>query len=193
MTLPATYAFLGKETGPLLLLEALKLYGTKETPGMGNNPAILAWADEVAAKVKTNYAKWAGNWYDKDSIAWCGLFMAVVAVRASQDRSERFPPIQYLSALEWANFGVSVGKKQAMLGDVLVFQRSGGGHVGIYVGEDATHFHVLGGNQSDMVNIMRLEKTRCVAVRRSVYTKQPENIRKVYLSSSGASVSTNES
>ena len=45
-------------------------------------------------------------------------------------------------------------------GCVLVFTRKGGGHVGLYVGEDRTHFHVLGGNQGNAVNVMRLEKSR---------------------------------
>lgn len=192
MSLPTAYKFLEKENGPIILKEALKLYGTKEVAGAGNNPAILAWADEVAETVKTAYAKWAGKWYDKDSIAWCGLYMAVIAVRASQGRPERFPPVQYLSALEWANFGVSVGKKQAMLGDVLVFTRSGGGHVGLYVGEDATHFHVLGGNQSDQVNIMKLAKTRLTHVRRSIYTVQPANVRKLHITANGIKQSANE-
>jgi hypothetical protein len=38
--------------------------------------------------------------------------------------------------------------------------RSGGGHVAFAVGEDATHFHVLGGNQGARVSIMRIEKAR---------------------------------
>lgn len=189
MTIPA---YLRNEQGPLMLTEALALYGTKEVVGSGNNPVILAWADEVAAKVKTAYAKWAGNWYDKDSIPWCGLFMAVVAVRSCQDRPERFPPVQYLSAMEWANFGVAVGKKQAMLGDTLVFKRDGGGHVGLYVGEDTKYYHVLGGNQKDMVCVMALEKDRCVAVRRPPYNNTPGNVRKIILSSAGVPVSTNE-
>lgn len=48
---------------------------------------------------------------------------------------------------------------------MLVFDRAGGGHVGFYVGEDLTSYHVLGGNQGDRVSIMRLEKSRCVARR----------------------------
>jgi hypothetical protein len=48
---------------------------------------------------------------------------------------------------------------------VLVFQRPGGGHVGFYVGEDATAYHVLGGNQGDAVTIARIAKARCVARR----------------------------
>jgi len=34
------------------------------------------------------------------------------------------------------------------------------GHVGFYAGEDATHYHVLGGNQSDSISITRIRKTR---------------------------------
>jgi hypothetical protein len=48
---------------------------------------------------------------------------------------------------------------------VLVFARKGGGHVGFYVGEDATAYHVLGGNQGNAVNVMRIAKDRCIAIR----------------------------
>ena len=36
-----------------------------------------------------------------------------------------------------------------MLGDILTFKRNGGGHVGLYVGEDKDCYHVLGGNQGN--------------------------------------------
>lgn len=192
MNLPDSHKFLANEPGPLILKEALKLYGVKEAAGSANNPVIIKWADEVAAKVKTVYAKWADAWYDKDSIAWCGLFMAVVACRASQDRPERFPPEKYLSAAEWANFGRPIAKDGAMLGDVLVFTRDGGGHVGLYVGEDSANFYVLGGNQSDQVNIMKLAKSRLTHVRRSIYTVQPANVRKLYITANGIKQSVNE-
>ncbi|MEG8056929.1 hypothetical protein QP150_09490 [Sphingomonas sp. 22L2VL55-3] len=42
---------------------------------------------------------------------------------------------------------------------------SGGGHVGFYVGEDATAYHVLGGNQGDTVSVARIAKDRCIARR----------------------------
>ena len=48
---------------------------------------------------------------------------------------------------------------------MLVFTRSGGGHVGFYAGEDADAYHVLGGNQSDAVTIARIAKSRCIAIR----------------------------
>ena len=79
-----------------------------------------------------------------------------------------------------------------MLGDVLTFKRDGGGHVGIYVGEDRTHYHVLGGNQSNQVNVMRIAKTRLHQARRTKWKiAQPANVRVVNLSSQGI-ISQNE-
>ena len=186
------YAWLNQEPGPRMLLEALKLFGTKETPGPADNPVILAWADELGDKLGTAYAKWAANWYQDDSTPWCGLGMALVAQRANpEDRPERRPPDKYLAAASWASWGRPVGAKGAMLGDVLVFTRDGGGHVGLYVGEDATHYHVLGFNQSDSVNVTRIAKSRCTAARRPAYVNTPTNVRKVQMAASGP-VSTNE-
>jgi uncharacterized protein (TIGR02594 family) len=182
--LPAAYAWLRAETGPRMLIEALKLFGTLETPGPGDNPVILAWADEVGAGARTAYATWAAGWYADDSTPWCGLFAAVVAIRAGKT-----PPEKYLSAAEWAKFGSTPAEPG--LGDVLVFTRTGGGHVGLYVGDDATHFHVLGGNQGDAVSIVRIDKTRCSAIRRPPYINQPANVRRIHLAPAGA-VSRNE-
>jgi hypothetical protein len=74
---------------------------------------------------------------------------------------------------------------------VLVFKRSGGGHVGLCVGHDDSAFHVLGGNQSDRVSIARLPRNRLVAVRRPTYRLQPFNVRPIVLAPSG-SLSVNE-
>jgi hypothetical protein len=79
-----------------------------------------------------------------------------------------------------------------MLGDILTFKRNGGGHVGFYVGEDKTHYHVLGGNQSNQVNVMRLAKSRLTQARRTAWkVAQPASVRKVYLEAKGT-ISTNE-
>lgn len=175
MTLPKQYAWLADEPGPRLLTVALSLYGTAEKPGPGNNPSILAWAKEVGLdKV-----------YKQDSIAWCGLFMAYTALQAGWE-----PPLNPLGARNWQAFGVKA--EEPMLGDVLVFSRKGGGHVGIYVGEDDTAFHVLGGNQSDMVNIKRVARSRLLQARRCKWKiAQPGNVRVVKLGASG-SLSQNE-
>lgn len=172
--LPAQYRWLDKEPGPRMLREALALFGALEAPGARDNPLILAWASEVGLS-KT---------YSHDSIPWCGLFMAVVAKRAGK------PVVDSpLWALSWADFGKAVSAP--MLGDVLTFKRNGGGHVTLYVGEDATAFHCLGGNQSDKVCITRIAKSRLYRARRPLYNAQPGNVRKVRLASNGK-LSTNE-
>lgn len=193
MTRPTgAYAWLNDEPGPRMLLEALKLYGTLEFPGAPDNPVIVAWADEVAAKHPTDYATWAADWYRDDSIAWCGLAMAVCAVRANVDsRPDRNPPDKYLSALAWMGFGEGIPKGEAELGDVLVFQRAGGGHVGLCVGTSPGYLHVLGGNQNDAVSITRITKNRLVGVRRIPYLNKPANVRKIVLADAGP-VSTDE-
>ncbi len=172
---PKQYAWLDSEPGPKVILEALKLHGTIETPGTKNNPTIMAWAKEVGLD-KT---------YSADSVPWCGLFAAIVTKRAGFD-----PVKDPLWARNWANFGTKADKPS--LGDVLVFVRDGGGHVGFYVGYDATAYHVLGGNQSDKVCITRILKSRAIAVRRCPWkVAQPANVRSIELAASGT-VSDNE-
>lgn len=176
--LPPAYAWLDRVSGaPRTFLEARALYGVTETPGAASTAEIMAWAKEVGLE-KT---------YPNDGVAWCGLFAAVVVKRAGWD-AVAGP----LWARNWANFGRAVDPRQAALGDVLVFSRDGGGHVGFYVGEDATAFHVLGGNQSDKVGFTRILKTRLLAVRRPKWkVSQPAGVRKFQLAATGA-VSTNE-
>ncbi|CAM5772726.1 TIGR02594 family protein [Bosea minatitlanensis] len=187
--LPKDYRWLASEPGPRMLVEALKEFGVMEVPGNADNPRILGWQRELqAAGLGRDY----GGFYDADAIPWCGLFMAVTAHRANVERRpERNPPKLYLSALAWTAFGKAIPKSAAALGDVLVFKRSGGGHVGLYVGHDTSAFHVLGGNQSDRVTISRLSKQRLVAVRRPAYLARPVNVRPIVLGSSG-SLSVNE-
>jgi len=83
----------------------------------------------------------------------------VCAKRAGYPHNQKL-----LSALEWRHWGDNAN--MAATGDVLVFVRPTGGHVGLYVGEDSESYHVLGGNQSDSVNITRIKKTRLKFIRR---------------------------
>lgn len=167
--LPAKYAWLNDEPGPRMLVEAIALHGTLEAPGSANNPTITGWAKECGIGA-----------YSTDSIPWCGLFMAVTAKRAGWAR-----PPNPLWARDWAKWG-KPRTGGAMLGDVLVFPRGSGGHVAIYVGEDATHYHILGGNQTDKVCIVRKAKTPILAIRQAPWrVAQPQNVRKVRLTASG--------
>lgn len=173
--LPQQYRWLNDvATPPRMIQEALKLFGTIETPGAGNNPTIIAWAKEAGLQ----------KVYTADAVPWCGLFMAVVAYRAG-----KFPPTSPLWALSWSKFGVEAG--QPRLGDVLTFTRKGGGHVGLYVGEDQNAYHVLGGNQGDAVSFTRIGKERLHRVRRPPYKVMPASAQPIILGANGP-VSTNE-
>jgi uncharacterized protein (TIGR02594 family) len=179
MNLPPAYKWLEAEPGPRILLEMLKIYGTVETPGPDNNPTIMQWAKAVGLE----------RVYKNDATAWCGLAVAYAAGQAGWDNA---PLGNALWARNWAAWGNPVAPGAAMLGDVLVFARGTGGHVALYVGEDNTHFHILGGNQSDAVNIRRKEKSLLIAARHCPWRiQQPANVRKMYLSATGV-ISENE-
>lgn len=170
-SLPPAYGWLNSLVPlPRMIAEACKLFGTVEAAGAANSPTIIGWAAEVGGKVE--------DVYKADSIPWCGLFMAVVAKRAGKE-----VPADPLWALNWTKFGVAAG--QPMLGDVLTFVRPGGGHVALYIGEDATAYHVLGGNQSDQVCFTRIAKSRLHRVRRPIYTIQPSTVRPFILKGAG--------
>jgi uncharacterized protein (TIGR02594 family) len=169
------YDWLLLERSPKLLVSATKLIGVSEVVGRQSNPTIIAWAKATQLQA----------YYTNDDIPWCGLFIAYCCHINSLDIVK-----QPLWALSWSNWGTAA--EVAMLGDVLVFKRKGGGHVGIYVGEDKDCYHVLGGNQGDKVSIVRIHKNRLYAARRTKWRiAQPTNVRRVYLSSEGK-VSVNE-
>jgi uncharacterized protein (TIGR02594 family) len=175
--IPAPYRWLLAEPGPRMLGQMLALYGTQEAAGAADNPIILAWAEECGI-----------HGYVHDSVAWCGLCMAIAAKRSGWDYN---PGHNALWARNWALWGAR--QAIAMLGDVLVFPRGDGGHVAMYVGEDDSHYHILGGNQGDQVSIARKPKTPILAIRRAPWRmSQPANVRIVRLKAAGAPLSTKE-
>ena len=181
--LPARYRDLAHEPGPKMLVEALRHYGVREYPGAADNPVILKWARELDRK---GYS-WIGDMFARggDAVAWCGVYVGMVAKRAGKAL-----PKNPIRALAWSGFGKQVlGPPE--LGDVLVFTRKGGGHVGFYVGEDDTHFHVLGGNQSNSVSIARIAKSRLYGAFREYRIAKPANVRRIYRDAKGL-VSENE-
>lgn len=175
MNLPDQYEWLEQEPGPILLTTALKYYGLKEGAGSVDNPIIMKWAHDFGI-----------TWYEHDSIAWCSLYLGEMAKEAGYVPPG---PNYLLAAASWATWGVAVGSPK--LGDILVFNRPGGHHVGLYIGEDSDAFHVLGGNTRDAVAIARLAKNRLMAARRPTSEVLADNIRKIILSNTGT-LSTNE-
>ncbi len=181
MKLPPNYEWLGAlGTLPRCIQEGLKLHGVAEVVGKGSNATIIGWRDEL----NQNGVKIAG--YSDDDIPWCGLYAAIVVFRARGAAEVVKEP---LWALNWAKYGTK--SPQPALGDILAFKRPSGGHVGFYIAEDATCYHVLGGNQSNRVSITRVEKARCQAVRRPPYRNQPASVKPYHVKANGA-VSQNE-
>jgi len=167
--IPTAYQWLQRlDPLPLMIRHALAELGTIEAAGPADNPVILGWAKEVGLT----------STYGSDSIPWCGLFMAVIARRAGKTAPEK-----PLWALSWSGFGTAAAIPS--LGDVLVFKRNGGGHVALYVGEDGSAFHVLGGNQSDRVCFTRIAKARLHAARRPVYRARPVTVKPYRLAAAG--------
>ncbi|WP_260598276.1 TIGR02594 family protein [Sphingomonas endolithica] len=165
---------------PAWLRHGRSLLGTREAAGSASSKTILGWAVSLGIKV-------LGIVYNADDVPWCGVFVAKCLRAADVDLSGMKVAVR---AKAWATWGSNLAADRLSPGAILVFEREGGGHVAFYVGEDATHYHVLGGNQGDMVSIMRLAKSRCIARR---WPKGVPVIGKpVRLAASGALISTNE-
>ncbi|MCI9864898.1 TIGR02594 family protein [Rhizobium skierniewicense] len=136
-------------TEPVWMRDARRYIGINEIPGAKSNATIMSWAKKLGG--------WITSWYTNDDTPWCGLFVGNVIATTLPEEPLLANP---LGALNWKKFGV---EGRIARGAILVFERTGGGHVGFYVGEDRTHYHVLGGNQDNAVNIKRVEKKRLVS------------------------------
>ena len=130
-----------------ILETALKEYGTKEVPGDGNNPEVVKY--------------YRGNAVD-DSVPWCDQFVDWCLV---QNGLEGTKP---MTARSYMDYGMPIALPR--LGDIVVFWRGSKdgwqGHVGFYISEDENNIFVLGGNQSDQVNIKPYAKSRLLGYRR---------------------------
>lgn len=175
--IPHGYEWLSKvDPLPRMIDIALSEVGTVETPGSGNSPKIMAWAKETGL---------SADGYTADSVPWCGLFASLVASRAGY-----IVPKHPLWALNWLGFGEAA--QQPCLGDILVFIRDGGGHVGFYIGEDASAYAVLGGNTSDAVRIGWIAKTRMKGARSPLYKVGRPASSKPYIIARTGALSRNE-
>lgn len=124
------------------IIEADKFIGLREIKGSQHSPEILQmWKDIKRGGIKD------------DETPWCAAFVGSMLERAGV-RSSRFESAR--SYLEWGQL-----LALPVVGCVVVFTRHGGGHVGFAVGRDkAGNLLILGGNQSDAVNIKAFPVSR---------------------------------
>ena len=137
-------------------------------------PGPLPWITEAKTALGRNEARdrnWLMDWLKRDGRSlgdpsknpWCGDFVET-CIRVA------LPDEPLLGALGtnpyWARNWLLFGQEtKPVTGAVLIFERGSGGHVGFAVGQDGTHFYVLGGNQSDAVTIARIAKSRLLGAR----------------------------
>ncbi len=180
MRISNDYAWLGSVSdAPLMIKEAVRIgkLNTNEIPGPKSNLEILKLAEIAGVR----------NIYTNDDTAWCAVAMCAICVLANKEIP--FSAFDRLRAKSFLRFGKKASAP--MFGDVLVFTRTGGAHVGLYVGEDKDCYHIAGGNQSNQFNVIRIIKSRLTEARRPNYINQPKSVKKVFLSPIGA-VSENE-
>ena len=150
---------------------ARKYIGLTEIPGKATHPTIRKWLIDLKA------------WWQDDETPWCGTFIGAVM----REQGIALPKHWY-RAKAWADWGTPLPTPR--FGCVVVFERTGGGHVGIVVGVDRSgRLMVLGGNQSNSVNVAPFDRSRVLAYRAppgfNLYQTPP-------LIESGAASSRNE-
>lgn len=121
--------------------------GLRELPGAPTAPKLSEWLQRL------------GAWWRDDETPWCG-----VAVAAWMQAAGIKPPAAWYRARAWLDWGVPLSSP--VVGAVVVFERSAGGHVGIVVGTDQRgRVMVLGGNQGNAVSIAPFDSERVLGYR----------------------------
>lgn len=127
--------------------------GTSELRGDQHNPKILGFFKAVGH-----------DWVETDETAWCAAFAGAVLEECGYQGTGK------LNARSYLDWGTRVELEDAMLGDIVVFWRgrpdSWKGHVAFYDSHDDEYIYVLGGNQSNSVNIAKYPIERLLGVQR---------------------------
>lgn len=135
--------------------------GTREIKGAKHNPIVIElWRAAFAATGQRQVGA-----FQNDETAWCGGFVGGVLAKAGLGRHI---PKSFPMARAWLTAGTKLNNPA--YGCVVVFWRGSrtgsSGHVGFVVGRDSRgNLMVLGGNQSDQVNIMPFDKSRVLGYR----------------------------
>lgn len=132
------------------IVEGKKVFGLHETR---NKAELTAWLKSDGRRLG-----------DTEKLPWCGDY-AETAIKLGLPNELLLGDLgknQYW-ARNWLTLGTNL--QTPTYGAMLIFKRGSGGHVGFAVGEDDTCYYVLGGNQSNMVCISRIEKSRLLGAR----------------------------
>ena len=106
-------------------------------------------------------------------IEWCAAFVNRVLETSGQHSVETLGLGNHLMARSYLKYGDMILEDEVKHGDILIFKRgrnSYQGHVGFYVGTEIIkgrkYYRVLGGNQSNEVNISLYPEYKLLGIRR---------------------------
>ncbi len=137
------------------LTEARRYLGQRELPGAPTAPFISRWLQQL------------GAWWRDDETPWCGTAVAAWMLVCGFK-----PPAAWYRAKAWATWGDEL--PVPVVGAVVVFEREGGGHVGLVAGQDQHgRLMVLGGNQGNAVTVAPFDHRRVIAYRWPSQAYQP--------------------
>lgn len=143
------------QQNPAWIVEASRHIGVREIPGVNHHPRILSWWKAI----KRGGIK-------SDEVPWCAAFVG------AQLEAVGIISSRYESAKSYLTWGRRLDKP--VVGCIVVFERSVGGHVGFVVGvNELGDLLVLGGNQNDEVNIRAFRHDRVVGYRWPVAVPLP--------------------
>lgn len=123
--------------------------GQKEIAGSRHNPRIVMYHSHTSLAASD------------DETYWCASFVCFCLEAAG------FPSTRSAAARSYESYGIPGDGSH---GDIAVFSRNGGGHVGFVDHVTASSIYTLGGNQSDAVNVAAQSKSRLLCFRRPAGT-----------------------
>lgn len=170
-------------TLPKIVAAALQYLGVKEIPGAASNPVIIDMAQGLGV----------GKIYTNDDTSWCALFINhLLRITGKPAVNIAGNLYNYLRAKWMLHWGNEVKLEDAVLGDIVILDREGGGHVFILLGftKDG-HLIGIGGNQGNQVSIAQFSKDRVLGVRRYYATGLPASAKRYTIDSLGK-MSANE-
>jgi len=159
---------------PAWLVEAKKYIGLKEITGVKHEPLIIQWWKKIKrGGIKT------------DEVPWCAAFVGAMLENVGIVSS------RYESAKSYLAWGSRLARPAH--GCIVVFERTGGGHVGFLYGYDESgRLLILGGNQGNKVSIAPFTKDRVVGYMWPKLIPQTLDKIPVYSGYAAQSGSTNE-
>lgn len=124
---------------------AKKEMGIAELPGKAQNKRILQYHQATSLKATSEETPWCASFAN-----WC---LAQMGEKGTNSAAAR-------SFMKW---GKPLTKP--VKGCIVVFTRTGGGHVAIFDSMDKNFIYTLGGNQNNSVCIRAYDKSRLLGYR----------------------------